>query len=313
MSEYFSGIHARLALAAVGTPVSEFPTAMEFVRESLVREREWLSTAGLRGTRGLPAERSRPGPSLVRGELVVHPTASLLAQLWPLILGEPTAPATSPGTTPSGGAAGGPGTGTATLQPAEQLPAFDLLLDRGPRRFVYRHCLVDRAVLRGRAGQLLELQLDLLGRDEEVTTEAFPQLTPGREAPYVFHDGQLTWWGEEHPFVSCELSVHNALQVQWFNSVLPGRIQPVDRQVTLACTVPWGSAQGGLYRRATNEPGGARLEFTNGSSHLRCDLPRVLVHDRTPTVGGRGELLLALQAHARTTVDQPELLVTHSA
>jgi hypothetical protein len=36
------------------------------------------------------------------------------------------------------------------------------------------------------------------------------------------------------------------------------------------------------------------------------------VHDRTPVVGGRGELLLALFARARTTADQPELLVTNT-
>ncbi|MFM8288025.1 MAG: hypothetical protein ACKOGA_15000 [Planctomycetaceae bacterium] len=299
MSDYFLGTATQLALAPTGTPLAEFPTAVEFLRESIRRECEWLSTAGLRGTRGQPIERSRPGPSVVRGELVLHPTGPLLAQLWPLILGTPPdLPAGTPAAT--------------TFRPAERLPAFDLLLDRGPRRFVYRHCLVDRAVLRGRAGQLLELRLELLGREEELSTEPFPPLAPGRDAPYVFHDGQLGWCGQLPPFVECELTVHNALQVQWFNSPAPGSIQPVDRQVTLACTVPWGTPQAGLYRRVGTEPAQAVLQFTNGSSQLRCELPRLEVHDRTPVVVGRGELRLALFAHARTTVDQPELLVTNT-
>jgi len=299
MSDYFLGTATQLALAPTGTPLAEFPTAVEFLRESIRRECEWLSTAGLRGTRGHPAERSRPGPSVVRGELVLHPTGPLLAHLWPLILGSvPTPPAVP--------------TAATTFRPTESLPAFDLLLDRGPRRFVYRHCLVDRAVLRGRAGQLLELKLEVIGREEELSTEPFPPLAPGRDSPYVFHDGQLTWFEQLPPFVECELTVHNALEVQWFNSATPGAIQPIDRQVTLACTVPWGTTQAGLYRRGGNEPVRAVLQFTNGTSQVRCELPRLQVHDRTPVVGGRGELLLALFARARTTADQPELLVTNT-
>lgn len=300
MSDFSLGTSTRLALAPAGTPLAQFQIAVEFVRESLRRECDWLSTAGLRGTRGHPADRSRPGPAFVRGELVVHPTGPLLAHLWPLILGVPTASVTATAT-PAG----------APLRPAETLPAFDLALDRGPRRFVYRHCLVDRAILRGRVGQLLELQLEVVGREEELSPEPFPELTPAGDSPYVFHDGHLTWFEQAQPFVACELSVHNALQVRWFNSAIPGAIQPVDRQITLACTLPWGSAQAGLYRRAVSDAGGALLEFTNGTSQVRCVLPRLLVHDHTPVVGGRGELLLSLHGRARTTVDQPELLVTN--
>src|SRR5215471_6982340 len=134
------GSQSRLSMAAVGTAIGSYTESYEFVAESLGKSLTILETAGIRGTRAHPAERTRDGTYSIQGTLHFHCSRGLLDLLLPRILGGGSSP-------------------TYTL--AETLPGFDVLIDRVASRFVYGTCRVNRALFKARASGLLELALDV--------------------------------------------------------------------------------------------------------------------------------------------------------
>src|SRR5438093_615959 len=127
------GSQARLSMAAPGTAIGAYTESFEFVGENLAKKLTILETAGIRGTRSHPAERTRDGTYSVRGTIHFHCSKSLLDLVLPRILGGGSSP-------------------TYTL--AESLPGFDVLIERIANRFVYGTCKVQRAVFRARASGL---------------------------------------------------------------------------------------------------------------------------------------------------------------
>lgn len=287
------GTFARLAIAPAGTPVAQFADALEFTSESLRREQTLLDTAGLRGTRAHSLERTRTGTSLVQGELRLPVSPAGLALLWPRMLG------------------GTPVEGQFPL--AETLPACDLLVDRVARRFLYRGCRVDRAVLRGRAGGLLELAVEWIGATEEVLTTPAPNLAPPLDSPLVFHDSTLTLRQLERPLLEFELVIDNHLAVRFANSPSPGEIFPVDRTIQLTAVLPFTPEALDLYGLGAAGIGAGLLRFTNGPQSVAIQLPAIQWIDRSPVVAGRQEITLPLTGFARRTATQPELLVQHTS
>ncbi len=283
------GHHARLSFAPAGTAIASFTEACEFVSESIHKEQAILETAGLRGTRSHPVERTRDGTSVIRGEIRLHATPALLDLLLPRILGTPKA--------------------ADNFALAESLPEFDLLLDRVARRFLYQGCRVDKGVFRGKAGGLLEVTLEIVGKSELVSQLPFPAIAPPIDLPYVFHDGAMTLLGVPRQFVDFELTIDNRLAVRFANSPSATDISPIDRIVTFACTLPFTSAETDLYGHGALGVGGATLSFTNGPSHLAFTLPMLQFPDQTPVVAGRGEILLALRGTARKSGGIAEVAV----
>jgi len=286
------GTFARLAIAPPGTPVPQFVDALEFSAESLRREQTLLDTAGLRGTRAHPLDRTRTGTSLVQGEVRLPVSPQVLTLLWPRILG------------------GSPVEGQFPL--AESLPACDLLLDRVARRFVYRGCRVDRAVLRGRAGGLLELVIEWIGATEELLTTPAPNLAPPVDPPLVFHDSTLTLRQLDRPCLEFELVIDNHLAVRFANSDTPADISPLDRTVQLSAVLPFTPEVVDLYGLGAAGIGAGLLRFTNGPQTVAIQLPAIQWTDRSPVVPGRQEITLPLTGFARRTATQPELLVQHT-
>lgn len=287
------GTFARLAIAPPGTPLAQFADPLEFTAESLRREQTLLDTAGLRGTRSHTLERTRGGTALVQGELRLPVAPQVLTQLWPRILG------------------GTPGDGLFPL--AELLPSCDFLIDRVARRFLYRGCRVDRALLRGRAGGLLELVLEILGTTEEVLNEPAPNLPLPADLPLVFHDSTLTLRSLDRPCLEFEVVIDNHLAVRFGNSVSPGDISSVDRTIELHCTVPFTSDAAELYGHGAAGIGAGRLRFTNGATEVSLQFPTLQWIDRSPVVAGRQEITLPLTGFARRTPTSPELVVQHTA
>src|SRR5260221_4893672 len=113
------GSQSRLSMAAAGTAIGSYTESYEFVRESLAKKLTILQTAGIRGTRSHPAERTRDGTYSVQGTVHFHCSKGLLDLLLPRILGGGSSP-------------------TYTL--ADTLPGFDVLIDRIADRFVYVTC-----------------------------------------------------------------------------------------------------------------------------------------------------------------------------
>ena len=284
------GWQARLSFAPTGTAVAGFTEAWEFVAEDLRKELTILDTAGLRGTRSHPAERTRDGVSRVGGEIRLHATPALLDLALPRILGAPE---------------------TADLFPlAESLPEFDVLVDRVARRFLYGGCKVDKAVFLGRPGSLLELHLTIVGKSETVATAAFPAVAPPIDLPYVFQDAVVTIQGVPRQILGFQLTIDNRLAARFTNSSTATDVSATDRIVTLACTTPFTSSEVDLYGANAAGAGAAQLTFTNGGVSLSFTMPRVQFADRSPAVAGRDEIVLHLLGTAKKLGAAAELTVT---
>lgn len=291
MPDASMGFQARLSLAAAGTAIGSYTEAYEFVAESLQKRATILETAGLRGTRSHPAERTRDGTSAVAGSLRFHATPAMLDLLLPRILGAAES--------------------SDLFALAETLPEFDVLLDRVAKRFVYGGCKVSRAIFRGRAGGLLELQLDLVGKTETVSATAFPAIAAPTDPPYVFQDGTLTLLGTSRKMIDFTLAVDNSVAGRFTNSTAATDVSPSDRVVTLECKTPFTSDETDLYGQNVAGAAAATLAFVNGGYSTTFSLAKLQVPDASPTVGGRGEIVLALRGTARKSGSTAELAVTH--
>ncbi|MGQ0637320.1 MAG: phage tail tube protein [Planctomycetaceae bacterium] len=292
MPDASMGHQSRLSLAAAGTAVGSFTEAYEFVAESLQKRGAILDTAGLRGTRSHAAERTREGTYSVGGSLRFHATPAMLDLLLPRILGAAEA--------------------SDLFALAETLPEFDVLLDRAARRFVYGGCKVQRAIFRGRAGGLLELQLDLLGKTETATNTAFPAIAPPTDPPYVFQDGALTLLSTSRKMLDFTLTVDNGLAARFTNSISATDVSPNDRVVTFECKTPLTSDEIDLYGQSASGAA-ATLAFVNGGYATTFSLARLQTPDLSPVVGGRGEIVLQLRGIARKSGSTPELSITHDS
>lgn len=293
MPDASMGHQSRLSLAAAGTAIASYTASCEFVSETLQKRATIVETAGLRGTRSRPAERTRDGAYTVGGTLMFHATPLLLDLLLPRILGAAEA--------------------SDLFALAETLPEFDVLLDRVTQRFVYGGCKVHRAIFRGRAGGLLELQLDLLGKTETASSTPFPSIAAPTDPPYVFHDGTLTLLGASRKMFDFTLTIDNALAARFTNSVAATDVSPTDRVIGFECQTPYTSDEADLYGQTAAGAAAASLAFVNGGYSTTFSLAKLQLADMSPTVGGRGEIVLTLRGTARKSGSTPELQVTHDS
>jgi len=281
------GHQAQLGMGA-SAPVTE---AYEFLRESLALLEEFVDTAGLRGTRSHAAESVRQGVRRVAGSVSLNPTALQLSHLLPRVLGA----------SPSGN----------TYPLAETVPSFVVAVDRVARVFTYSGCKVRRATFRGSAGEPLELTLDLFGVDETVAAAGtFPSLSlDATSSFFMFHDLVLEVDGDEYPALDFELVIDNGLDGdRLLNSATRVSLPEADRQVTFRTRLPFGDAAA-VY--ASGVDGVAvTATLTNGPTSLTFSLPAVQFPRMSPTVPGRGEILLPLIGTARSAAGTDELTVT---
>lgn len=293
MPDASMGHQSRLSMGSVGTAVGSFSEAIEFVAKSLQKRATILETAGLRGTRSHPVERTRDDVYTVGGELRLHATPALLDLLLPRILGAAES--------------------SDVFALAESLPEFDVLIDRVARRFVYGGCRVKRAVFSGRAGGLLELQLDLVGKTETASATAFPGIASPTDPPYVFQDGTLTLAGTSRKMIEFALTIDNSIVPRFTNSAAATDLTPGDRIVTLECRTPFTSDETDLYGQNVAGAAAATLAFVNGGYSTTFTMPKLQFPDRSPQVAGKAEITLQLSGVARKSGGTNELTVTHDA
>src|SRR5262245_29719439 len=285
------GSQSRLSMAATGTAIGAYTESYEFVGENLAKSLTILETAGIRGTRSHPAERTRDGTYAVQGTIRFHCSKVLLDLLLPRILGGGSSP-------------------TYTL--AETLPAFDVLLERVASRFVYGACKVNRAVFRARASGLLELALDLIGATETVSATPFPAVAPPTDAPYVWQDCVVTLNSAARVVTEFELVIDNHLRARFSNSQTATDLHPTDRTIGLKCTVPYTGDNADLYGANTAGAAAGTLVFTNGAHSVTFSLAQVQFPDRSPVVANKGEIVLHLDGAAKKVGSTSELVVTNN-
>lgn len=290
MADAVVGVLTKLSFAAAGTAIGSYSVPMEFVSESMKKQGSILDTAGLRGTRSHASERTVAGPYTVGGQIVFDATPTLLDTILPYILGAAES--------------------TDVFALAETLSYFDILVDKGPQRHVYGNCKVDKATFSCGPNQTLRVALDIVGETETVSATAFPTLTAPTDPPYTFHQLVSTLVSGTRITLGVEVVIDNGLTARFSNSQSATSIMPTDRNVTVKVTTPYTSAEySALYGQALLGTTGT-LVFTNGGLSTTFTFATLQVPDMTPTVNGRGEMVLEQNGVARMSSTTRELVIT---
>lgn len=284
-------------LAKLGTADSGGVTATQpfvFISETLSKHQSIVERDGIRGTRSHTALDTRLGNAPVDGTLVMEPTPEDLAIWFPRILGAAAA-------------------GTSYLL-AETVPDFALWVDRIAKVFGYAKNWVDRATFSASEGQPMRMSLELVGTDEAVANAGtFPALTITYTQPYLFTDMVLTLGGTARQAKEFTLTIDNHLiKDRFFNSTIRQLAPSEDRTVTLSCTVPYSVENTALYAQALAGAAGT-LVLTNAGYSTTFSFGVLQVPYDTPTVTGKGEVMLTLNMVARKTGSTLELAVTHDS
>ncbi len=291
------GVGTKLCVAD-SLPTS--PKHLDFSSESLRLSRGFVDTNGFKGTRTRMAARSRLSVKRVGGSITLTPTPVELAYLLPKILGAAAV--------------------STTYALAETLPTFDCWVKRGSGSldlFKYAGCGVTRATFVGRAGQALELTLDIIAQTE---TQADASTYPAgaidtTTAPFVFEDllFYLAALGEKK-ITDFTLVVDNAIDAERFlNSATLVSVQPTDRTITWTVNVPYGDTPTAYQPQLDSTGAGVAsvATFTNGTVSCQFTSTYVQYAAASPTVNGRGEVVTPLVGVARgTTTANDELSVT---
>ena len=290
MADASMGHQSRLSMAATGTAVGSYTESFEFIAESLRKQQEIVETNGIRGTRSIPIERTRDSIYRVSGGIQFHATPSMLDLILPRIMGANES--------------------TDVFAFAETLPAFDVLIDRVAKRFVYGGCKVGRATFRASAGGPLELDCELTGKTEVVSATAFPSISAPTDPPYVWSDAVCTIEGTARTVTQWELTIDNRINSRFANSQTATDIHTEGRDVTLSLTVPYTSDEVDLYGINSSGASAATFVLTNGNRSITFSVAALMVPDASPVVGGPGEILLTLSGSARSSGATKELVIT---
>lgn len=293
MASASMGHQARLSMGAAGTTIGSFTEAYEFISENVQKRLNIEETAGIRGTRSHPAERTRDGTYSVGGTIRFHATPAMLDLLLPRILGADES--------------------TDTFALAETVPEFAVLIDRVGKRFLYDGCKVNRATFRGTAGGMLELDLDIIGKTETVSATSFPSISAPTDPPYVFHDLVATLVSSARKLLTWEFTIDNSLAVRFSNSQTATDISAADRIVTASWTTPYTSDEVDLYGINTGSAAAATFVFTNGGYSTTFSVAKMQVPDASPVVNSKGEIVLPQSGMAKMSSSTRELVVTHDS
>jgi hypothetical protein len=270
--------------------------AYEFVSEDLSATRQVLDTGGIRGTRSYPNERVRLGIKPVGGTVVLHPSPADLDKWLPRILGAAE--------------------DADSFALGDTFDAFAICVDRVTETFEYTDCKVSRADFRSQPNGFLEMTLTIVGT-EEYTNVATPTSAPtcsiaSNAQPYVFHDtcGNIQLpSGTARQAFDISISIDNMMDARFTNCSTASSIMPTDRLVTVSVTTPFDASNSSLHTQS-DAMAAAFVRFTNGNMSLRFDFPSLRGPDQSPTVNGRGEIVLRNDYVARSSGASAELTVT---
>jgi hypothetical protein len=294
MADGNPGASARLYVEPGSAPHT-FDTSSEsyeFLSESIGKRGSILDTNGIRGTRSHHAAMTRGGPAEVGGSLRMNVTPIMLDLWLPRILGS----------------AESNDSFTLAETPAAD---FGLLVDRVEDTEEYTDCRVNRAIFRGSAGGLIELELEIFGKTAVAGTNApvVALSVAANNAPYTFSDSTLTLASSSRQMMNFEVEINNFLDRRFTNSNAATSLRAQDRLVALRTTNPWNEDTDDLYGQA-NAGAAGTLVFTNTNLSTTFTFGTLQVPDSSPNVGGKNEIPLLLEMIARMTGSTRELVVT---
>jgi uncharacterized protein (DUF2164 family) len=250
-------------------------TEFEFLSESLGKVETFAYNGGIRGTRSRNHERVRKTSQIIRGSVEMTPTPVELDTILKLVTGTASTP----------------------FVLTELVPTFNVIVDRTGNRFMYTGCKIGRFSIRGSQGGLISSTIDIEGKQEFVTSGAFPSLTIDDKEPYVFSEAVFSYSGSSYEVMDFEFVLDNGLITdRQMNSVYRKRIPSGDRQVGLRMTVPYSSNTLSAFGNI-DESGidGATLTLTNGAVSLTMTFGNLKNENASPVSGSRGnEIMLPL-------------------
>jgi len=266
----------------------------EILNESVQKRAVILDTAGIRGTRSHSEERTKAGLVEIGGSFVINPSPADLDLWLPRILGAAEV--------------------ADLFDVAETLPPFGLLFERVAEQFQYTDCKVNSATFRARAGELLELEINVMGLAEVIGTP-FPAITPGiaaNNAPYAFSEAEITLVSGARICVDFEITIDNQLRRRFSNSLTATDLTAGDRIVTCKFKTPYTSSELGLYAQATAGAAGT-VVFTNGTISTTITLGVIQFPDVTPVISDKDEIFLQLEGIARMSGSTADIAVTNDS
>ncbi len=305
-------------LVEPGASVHTFDSSSEryeILRESIQAVTGTIERDGFRGSRSLPKQHVKNGVRAVGGSISINPSPADLDLWLPRIMRKAAVGDTF-------------GLGDLTTSTIK----FGVMVNRVTDVFTYTDCQVARATFRGSPGQLLELQLDIIGLNELTENLGDGAALPGTlpdwgqtlaYEPYVYHEGVLAIADvstADDPF-DFELVIDNAMSPRFVMSQTATEISPADSIITLTLTCPFDTNHQDLYRASeVGTPAGGSITFTNSTLSTVFTFAHLRGGDASPTLNSKGELRFGVPFRARASgtmtagvLDRDELIITNDA
>ena len=246
----------------------------------MIKTQPLLNAQGLAGSRLEDVSRSRLGPYTVAGTLNINPSPAFFGSWLPRVMGGGTS------TTPA---------------LANALQEFGCLQDKGGDVYDYLGCVVNRMVLRGRAGGLIECSLDILGKTEGTNESSFSGATLGSTLayePYTHSDLALTLVSGARSIIDFTLTFDNGVTPRFVNSQTASDMIAGRRSITLEARVPFTSTEASALYNLTKNGAAGSLVLTNSTVSTTFTFSRVQIPDNAPRTEG-GEVILPIRAQIR--------------
>lgn len=256
-----------------------------------------IKSEGIRGTRSRFGERIVQGQISVGGDINLEPTPDELDYLLPLILGANES--------------------TDVFAVADTLQTFWVLVDRVAKCHRYAGCYVSKAVFEFAQNQLMKLTMSVVGKTEtELSSGSFTAGSISALQSYIIHQLVLTLHGSTRQFERAVLTIDNAPEIKHYGAQAAQVINPGDRIVTLATTLPYDTTNADVY---TNQAAGTWANgsavATNGNRSITFTLNSLRALDlKTSEVAQRNaELGLPLTFQAFQTTTTKEISITNDS
>ena len=285
----------------------------EVLREGIQVSDPIVGGEGLTGTVHKIPNHLRRGTRVVFGDLLLNVGPVELNWWWSRILGKPGTPGVPPERV------------TFTTGPSFDAIPFDMLFDREGHVVIYRHCVVNSAVLRCRAAidesddQVLQLYINILGYEEEwyqdpptnsvpiVWPDPGPSLPTGDRLYWILADSKLETdapapFPQEYFMDAFNLMINNNLIPYSRNFLRLTCLQSGGQHFRFQCPTPFTSVTNEYYYKNPFE--GRGLISFQGSKNLSdrpeqswetlIDLPNLVQTRRTPNARNKAEIPLSL-------------------
>lgn len=264
MANAAMGHQARFGAGSTATVDHEF----EFLSNGLVDTKAIIQSDGMHGSRARRQESVVEGLIAVGGTVVIEPRSDDLDYWLPNVMGTGTNP---------------------TFGFAEELPAFYCHSVKGMKNPIHNLCYINTARFSSRAGQPLQLALDIQGTSVTLGT-SFPSIAASLSTrrPYIHHELVCTLGGSPYKVDNVELTINNALKTdRYWNTQTRQGLPATDYQIGLSIDFPFTTDEASLYDIATAGVTGT-LVWTKGTVSCTATFAALQAPLESPPVQSRG-------------------------